>query len=115
MQGFSDEPPVQSSPSVPEPGTEGAPGPSLTLPPDVADALKGEHQCQPGDRYNLTVAVRSVGEDGSLTLDVPQDAQFTPAGPEDEMDSGGMNSEDEPLDRLSGPTVLKGVGKSLEY
>jgi hypothetical protein len=63
----------------------------------------------PGDRYTLTVAVRSVGEDGSLTLDVPEDATFTPAG-----GGAGGEVEETEIDRFSGPTALKGVGKSLE-
>jgi hypothetical protein len=84
--------------------------PSLTLPADVATRLKGDHQCKPGDRYTLTVSVKAVGEDGSLTLDVPQDAEFTPAqGP---LGDSALNSEDD-VDRFAGPTVLKGVGKSL--
>lgn len=106
MYGAPDES-VQSPSPLPEPGPEGAPAaPSLTLPADVATTLKGEHQCKPGDRYNLTVAIRSVGEDGSLTLDVPSDAQFVPA-------EAGAPTE-ESMDRFAGPTVLSGVGKTLE-
>lgn len=101
---------MQPSSAVPEPGLEGdSAAPSLTLDASTATALKGDHQCKPGDRYNLTVAVRSVGEDGSLTLDVPQDAEFTPVSTAEEPEGA------DEVDRFAGPTVLKGVGKSLEY
>lgn len=97
-----------SAPASPAPAEEVPSTPSLTLPADVSARLKGDHQCKPGDRYTLTVAVRSVGEDGSLTLDVPEDATFAPAG-------GGPAGEagEESLDRFSGPKPMTGVGKSL--
>lgn len=106
-------PPSDAAPA-PEPGASPSPTPSITLPADVATSLKGEHQCMPGDRYTLSVAVKAVGEDGSLTLDVPPDATFTPEVPAEPLgDSAGLNSEDDSMDRTSGPTIMKGVGKSL--
>lgn len=109
----SPSPSLESEPVMPaEGGPEAPAAPSITLPPERAQALKGDHQFMPGDRYTLTVAVRSVGEDGSLTLDVPEDATFTPAGGGELGELGEEASE--PVDRFGGPRPLSGVGKSLE-
>lgn len=111
--------PIPSSPSSPSPGTpppdiappgpdeSGDSGSSLSLSPEQFKAAKGEYNCKPGDVYtgNLTLKVSSVGDDGSATFDVMDVADFAPV-------SGGA-PDAEGLGK--GPTILKGVSKSLQF
>lgn len=108
-------PPTSGTP-VDETNLEGAENPILALGPAKASEIKGDHQCQPGDKYKATVdlTVQTVGDDGSLTFEVPQITDFTPT-----EDAGGFDEEppaptSENFDRYSGPTKLGGVAKSLE-
>lgn len=100
-----DEAEIPSSPEGGGLAASPASAPTLVIPADKAAALKGEQECTPGNRYTLTVTVKEAGEDGSLTLEVPPDAQFLP-------DESAQPSPE--IDRFSGPTITKGVGKSLE-
>lgn len=89
--------------------------PELSLTPEKAAEVKGENQCKVGDSYSasVTLKVKSVGDDGSISFEVPTITDFAPAGaveePESE-DSGLL-----PPDLAKGrPTILSGIGKSLQ-
>jgi hypothetical protein len=112
-------------PSAAAPSEEANETPTLALDPAKAAEVKGDHQCQPGDKYTATVTleVQSVGDDGSVTFGVPDIQDFTPVdqanaesdyGPEAPAPSDGLDGEKMlGFKRPAGPTRLKNVAASL--
>lgn len=86
--------------------------PSLNLEGEAVGAVKGSHECSPGDLYTATVRLRvksvSDGDYGpALSFDVLELNDFTP-------EEGEYEEEEEAAEEESTPPKKK-VPRALEY